>query len=750
LATGQPHGAYYNIGRKLRDVIEKALPNVCLEILQTNGALANLELLKTGRVDLALVQNDVIAAARNTVSAAEYKLVLGLTQESLQIIVGPDITTDSLSSIKARRIAIGLPNSGTNFTAKNLLDKFNIPIQEVPIQQYPNVVEVLHDHVAQGEFFITSAPNPNVSMLLADPYFRLLSLETPEIEALKQAPYYSVTTIEEHTYPHQSRQVTTIAVTALLMCRRELDPAIVKSLTNAVLGDVDSANSTIRASLSEISLRSVLTLTREAQNAPVATLHIGAGRALQDVSFLRRHADAFEFLSWAFLLLLSLAMLAVSHFRSLRLLLLRLITDPVHFSLYRVLTRGLNLVTTVIGNPSNTARNSWALRRLDRIPEKAYRSLRRLFFNRILWQVVRTVSLVIVVWLIASISMYYAEHRDNANFASLKDALVSDLVYMFSGLEDRAPVTNRGWFVAVLILLLGLLLVAYITGQFASEIVQSTRGAKKMTSISIEGGFLLVGWNARAELVVSELFGAFEAGFGEHRIVVLLNDKNKPPMSSNEDPSVIRQEERGVTFFPGDPADPAVLQRCRAGLARAVIFISDDSTADPDATTALAILSLRRIARREGRVDRGPLICAEVKDKRNIELFREAGADEVVCHEDYGLGILVQSALGTRISRVFHELLSYQQNGCEIYFLEISRSFVSTEFTDVAGELRAGLLGTDNPVIPIGVQRGDEIHLNPRGKFSLQIGDKLIVIAWNRPAGANLELLSRVKRAATA
>jgi hypothetical protein len=168
--------------------------------------------------------------------------------------------------------------------------------------------------------------------------------------------------------------------------------------------------------------------------------------------------------------------------------------------------------------------------------------------------------------------MYYCERSDNVSFANLKDSSLSILVYLFGGLEDRSPITDAGWIGAVIMLLSGLLLMVYITGQFASEIVQSTSGAIRMHTSVITDGFVIIGWNSRAELIVHELFGAFEAGFGEHKISVFYEDARSPHdqavLTGLETPSITRYEGRGVTFLSTNGSDPNVLGRYSINRAR--------------------------------------------------------------------------------------------------------------------------------------------------------------------------------------
>src|SRR5207247_8528330 len=71
----------------------------------------------------------------------------------------------------------------------------------------------------------------------------------------------------------------------------------------------------------------------------------------------------------------------------------------------------------------------------------------------------------------------------------------------------------------------------------------------------------------------------------------------------------------------------------------------------------------------------GPRIYAEALDLKKAALLREAGADEVVCHEDFGLKILAQSVFQAQklvpgdYTKVYAELLRFKGN--EIHFVPL-------------------------------------------------------------------------------
>jgi voltage-gated potassium channel Kch len=373
-----------------------------------------------------------------------------------------------------------------------------------------------------------------------------------------------------------------------------------------------------------------------------------------------------------------------------------------------------------------------------RLPGLVFRPLQRLLSHRVLWLAVGTVSLFGVFLLVGCVLMYHAERGVNDKFDTLEEASHSTLIYLFSGVEDRTPKTTWGWRCFGALALAGLGLTAYFTGRLVFEIIRG--GTPTMEGNVARQTFLLIGWNPRAKRVVEDLFKAFRCGLEEHLITVLSEER----VVAAHHPDL---DARGVTFVTGDSSDKRVLERIGAHEAHSVIIMANKKAEDPDARAALVVLALRGLFQ-DKRLPEGrrPRVCVEVVHQRKTALLRDAGADETVCHEDYGLGILAQAAMVANIGEVYHELLSYNPATCEIFVLRGPRPDGGDVPADVWGRLLEGKTfaeaadlftrGRDarNPAILLGVRRGGRLLLNPREPVTLQPGDDLVTVAYTFPS----------------
>lgn len=126
LATGRSGGFFATLGQQVikstSDVVNMQLQNVSSE-----GSKQNLDLLRQKKVDFALVQLDV---ANEAMKKGQIQAVLSLTDEVIHVIVRTDSELKTFTDLKGKRVFVGKPGTGTNFTIKQLLSATELKVQE--------------------------------------------------------------------------------------------------------------------------------------------------------------------------------------------------------------------------------------------------------------------------------------------------------------------------------------------------------------------------------------------------------------------------------------------------------------------------------------------------------------------------------------------------------------------------------------------------------------------------------------------
>ena len=358
-----------------------------------------------------------------------------------------------------------------------------------------------------------------------------------------------------------------------------------------------------------------------------------------------------------------------------------------------------------------------------------YKSLVRKVVRRNIY--VKIALIFFTLFFIGTIGTYFFERKANENFINIYQSFWSSIVYLLSGFEAREPITIGGRVMSLIIFIASICVIGSVAGNFASVFIK--RGEVKMPR-EIKGHIAICNWNDGGDRIVKELH-SHDAAPDTDIIVLTNNEVNESELRKSS-------AYEKVYFIRSDPTLHDTIRASRVHLAKSVVILADKNSPQPDADSALICLAIRKLADVEDK--HKPHIVIEAINHRKIEHLKDAGADEVICATDYGLGILSQCTLYTKLSDVYQQLLSYGGDTNEIYVIErdeVSKAIKGKDFGEVA-EWFAKNRDPNNPAILIGVRRKGQIILNPREKQKMQEeiefnkfleGDGLIVMAFEYP-----------------
>lgn len=349
---------------------------------------------------------------------------------------------------------------------------------------------------------------------------------------------------------------------------------------------------------------------------------------------------------------------------------------------------------------------------------------------------IKLILLFIVLFSLGTIGMFFFERGVNNYFSDIGKSFWSSIVYLLSGFEDREPVTTGGRIFSILIFIGSIFIIGSVAGNFASIFMR--RGEIKMPE-KILNQIVICNWHEGGDKVVRELHSPVAEPETE---IVVISDK-----SINEEELRKSREYEKVYFIRSDPTLHDVLKAARVHMAKSIIILADKEDSAPDAKTALIALAITNISKGK---DCKPNIIAEAINHRKIEHLKNAGAGEIICASDFGLGIIAQCALTGKLSKAYQQLLRYTGDTNELYILDQNKMpktgdgksvFEGMNFKE-ASEFFNQKRNPDNPAILVGVQRGDRVILNPmenwkgpdEEKFEVfEKGDRLIVMAFEKP-----------------
>ncbi len=231
MGTASINGTYYPVGNSISRLFSTKLKGLVTIAEPTAGSLANIEYLRRGQIDLALVQSDVAWMAFNGEHSfsgnrfRELRVLASLYSEVIQIVVRADSDIKTINDLKGRRIAVGERESGSAASVMLVLGAAGLKPEDYTFvyERFTRATESLCDGYVDAVYYAGAVPADGISRLAAKTSLRLVSVPFEIREKLvTDFPYFSAETIPEKAYQGQDTPVQTIGFRALLACTENL------------------------------------------------------------------------------------------------------------------------------------------------------------------------------------------------------------------------------------------------------------------------------------------------------------------------------------------------------------------------------------------------------------------------------------------------------------------------------------------------------------------------------------------------
>jgi len=227
LAAGQPGGMYAAFAESLKDAL--ATEGITVEVLETAGSIENAELLSSRNADVGLIQSgtELLADIGGSTALSEvfYEPFWLFTRQ------GAIDVTDGIPILDGKRLAIGPTGSGTNATARALIDQTGSTAIALEWTT-DEAIEGLAAGTIDAAFFVVAANAPVVAELAAIPDLELHAV--PNVEGLARGlPYLSTVMLfrgvfSRGTPPVPPQDMEMLAARATLMGREGLNPDLAR------------------------------------------------------------------------------------------------------------------------------------------------------------------------------------------------------------------------------------------------------------------------------------------------------------------------------------------------------------------------------------------------------------------------------------------------------------------------------------------------------------------------------------------
>ena len=246
IASGAAGGIYQPIAETIAKISRESpglgLP---LTVESTGASVANVQLLAEGRVQLALVQNDIAhyAAEGSTLavfrgkSRDNLRAIMSIYPEYVHLVATQASGVTSAAQLRGKRVGLGPEGSGTEQNALQLLEGHGLRPADLGWGDRVDTAQAVTKMRAgqlDAAFFTVGAGSPLVAELLGQGH-RLIGIAPVQINQLRRKyPFYWVDEIPAGTYPGQTAAVSTPSLRVLLATTENADESAVYGLTKAL------------------------------------------------------------------------------------------------------------------------------------------------------------------------------------------------------------------------------------------------------------------------------------------------------------------------------------------------------------------------------------------------------------------------------------------------------------------------------------------------------------------------------------
>ncbi|MDO9509616.1 MAG: TAXI family TRAP transporter solute-binding subunit [Thermovirgaceae bacterium] len=278
LATGGTGGTYYPIGGGMADVISKNLADIQVTAETGNASGANLNLIGTHQIEMAMVQNDFANWAYNGIVMfkAPYKnvrAIASLYPETVQVIAMKKSGVTSMRDLPGKRVSVGAPGSGVYGDVTAIMKTLGFKLSDINADflDFNLTTERMKDGQLDVGFVVAGWPTASIMDLSTMHDITLVEFSDADIkELIAKYPFFAKDVVPAGTYRGIDKNIQTVAVQAMWVCDGDLSEDVVYRITKAFWENI--------ADVQKVHAKAKMITLETALNGISVPLHPGAAK----------------------------------------------------------------------------------------------------------------------------------------------------------------------------------------------------------------------------------------------------------------------------------------------------------------------------------------------------------------------------------------------------------------------------------------------------------------------------------------
>lgn len=247
LASASKGGVWNPLAKEMVLMLPQYIPGMSISDRETLGSLDNLKLLTGGTVQLIFAHDYHVTRINQglltsvTSDPQPVRILMGLYDQPLQIVVRSDAGINSLADLKGKRVSTGIPGGCAEEMAGFVLRSIGIDIDREIQRRKLDVIpsaEALQKNQIDAFFWTGAVPTATLSSLFEESVdeVRLLSIDPVSAEKImKDNPgVYHPTVVGAQAYAGLETPVETLGITAVIAAMDTLPDGMVSQLLPAI------------------------------------------------------------------------------------------------------------------------------------------------------------------------------------------------------------------------------------------------------------------------------------------------------------------------------------------------------------------------------------------------------------------------------------------------------------------------------------------------------------------------------------
>jgi TRAP transporter TAXI family solute receptor len=286
--TGGTSGVYYPLGVSLTQIYAKVMPETKTSVQATKASAENLNLLQSGRGEVAFTLGDTFSEAWKGNAEVGFKAPLNklrtiaaIYPNYIHFLASADSGIKSLADLKGKRVSVGAPKSGTELNSRYILKAVGMSYQDlskVEYLGYAESVELIKNRQLDATLLSSGLGVAAVRDLATAVKIVVIPIPAEVVTKIGEASY-GTGIIPANTYNGQTADVPTVTVQNYLVTHEGVPSETVYQMTKSMFDNID-------AMIAAHAAAKAIDRERAAIAAPVP-LHPGAEKYYREAGVLK-------------------------------------------------------------------------------------------------------------------------------------------------------------------------------------------------------------------------------------------------------------------------------------------------------------------------------------------------------------------------------------------------------------------------------------------------------------------------------